>query len=189
MPGQPPHSTLDKVQFEQLFKSHFSYLCNFAKQYVQDADAAQDICQKVFIRLWEKRESMNPQQSIKSYLFTAVKNSSLNYIRDNKKYRSQVLDIDCGNLDFAQETDYFAEDELRKRIESALNSLPEKCRLVFEMSRYQDKKYKEIAEELDIAQKTVEAHMSKAIKALKEKLQDYLISIILLISILWNVLK
>lgn len=182
------HSTLNQQQFELLFKSHFSYLCNFARQFVHDEDTAQDICQKVFIRLWEKREEMDPKQSIKSYLFTSVKNRCLNFIRDNKKYRSQVLDLDCGDLEFSQEdTDAFAEEELKKRIEQALKSLPEKCRLVFEMSRYQNKKYKEIAEELDIAQKTVEAHMSKAMKTLRIQLQDYLI-VAFLFMLLWMLL-
>ena len=183
MATEPSHTAFDKVQFEQLFKSHFAFLCNFAGQYVEDRDTAQDICQKVFIRLWEKREEMDPKQSIKSYLFTSVKNRCLNHIRDQQKYRSKVLDLDCGDIDFAQEdTDALATEELKQRIEAALAKLPDKCRLVFEMSRYQQKKYKEIAEELDIAQKTVEAHMSKAIKTLRTELKDYYFLALLLLE-------
>ena len=174
MPDKQSHTPFDQKQFEQLFKSHFQYLCNFANQYVNDMDAAQDICQKVFIALWEKRNNLQPQQSIKSYLFTAVKNRCLNYIRDNKKYRSRVLDLDCGDFDMAIENEEATDQEaLKSKINQALNELPEKCRQVFEMSRFQGMKYREIAEELDISQKTVEAHMTKAMKMLRELLKGF----------------
>jgi RNA polymerase sigma-70 factor (ECF subfamily) len=148
-----------------------------------DADSAQDICQKVFIGLWEKRADMDMNKSIKSYLFTAVKNRCLNHIRDHKKYRSQLLDVDCGDLEFVSEdTDRFAEKELQDKIERVLDSLPPKCRQVFELSRYQDMKYREIAVELDISQKTVEAHMTKAMKIFRQALKDYGWSVILFLS-------
>lgn len=183
MTENKPHQPFDKKQFEQLFKSHFNYLCNFAKQYVNDADTAQDICQKVFIALWEKRDNLDSSPSVKSYLFTAVKNRCLNYIRDNKKYRSKVLDLDCGDFDLVEkEEDLFGENELKSKIGAALNTLPEKCRMVFEMSRFQNMKYREIAEELNISQKTVEAHMSKAMKMLREALKGYFIWFLLLIE-------
>ena len=172
---------LDKAQFEELFRNHFSYLCNFARQYVGDADAAQDICQKVFIRLWERRADMDVTKSIKSYLFTAVKNRSLNYIRDHKKYRSRLLDVDCGEVEVGMEDDdWLAAEELQSRINTILAGLPPKCRRVFEMSRFEDKKYREIAAELDISQKTVEAHMSKAMKVFRQSLAPYLTLIVFL---------
>lgn len=182
MPSKSSQTSLDQGQFETLFKSHFRYLCNFAQQYVTDADAAQDICQKVFIQLWEKRGQMNPKQSIKSYLFTAVKNRCLNHIRDNRKYRSRILDLDCGDFDVVSQEEEFDVEELQAKIEQALSTLPDKCRQVFEMSRYQGMKYREIAEELDIAQKTVEAHMSKAMKALRLQLKDYQLLLIFLLG-------
>lgn len=174
MSGKASHTVFNEREFEQLFNSHFQYLCNFAKQYVDDMDIAQDLTQKVFIRLWEKREELDPKLSIKAYLFTSVKNRCLNYLRDQKKYRSKILDLDCADVEIAVEEDYFAEKELSEKIEAALASLPEKCRQVFEMSRYQGLKYKEIAEELDISQKTVEAHMSKAMKILRTLLKPFI---------------
>ncbi|MEM6804582.1 MAG: RNA polymerase sigma-70 factor [Bacteroidota bacterium] len=174
MPSETPHKTFDKAHFETLFKSHFAFLVNFARQFVDDIDTAQDLTQKVFITLWEKRADIDPKQSIKSYLFTAVRNRCLNYIRDQKKYRSKVLDIEMADFEVAIEEDHFGEEELKQKIEAALSSLPEKCRLVFEMSRFQQMKYKEIAEELEISQKTVEAHMSKAIKSLRAYLEAYM---------------
>lgn len=173
---------MDKTHFEQMFRMHFERLCSFARQYVADRDTAQDICQKVFISLWEKREEMDPDRAIASYLFTSVKNRCLNHIRDHKKYRSHLLDVECGDLEIgtAITEDHFAVEELQQRIDAALATLPPKCRQVFELSRYEQKKYKEIAAELDISQKTVEAHMSKAIKSLRDHLGDYLTVLILL---------
>jgi len=110
-----------------------------------------------------------------------VKNRCLNYLRDQKKFQSQVLDIEGGDIDLGEEDLNLEAKELEARIEEALSQLPEKCRQVFEMSRYNGMKYKEIAEELDISPKTVEAHMSKAIKTLREGLQHYL----LLLLIFW----
>ncbi len=184
MSSTDTYPEFDQQQFEQLFRSHFAYLCNYALQYVEDMDTAQEICQKVFIRLWEKRAEMDPRQSIKSYLFTAVRNRCLNYIRDNKKYRSTILDLDCGDFDLAGEEDDYAMEDLQQKVNAALNELPEKCRLVFEMSRFQGLKYREIAEELEISQKTVEAHMSKAMKMLRERLKDYFFLFLLFLAFL-----
>lgn len=177
-----PYLTLDHKRFEQLFKAHFVTLCRFARQYVQDEDTAQDICQKVFIQLWQKREQIDPKQSIVSYLFTAVKNRCLNHIRDHKKYRSKVLDLDLAQEEWSFQQDLFIEEELKASIAAALSELPEKCRKVFEMSRYQQMTYKEIAEELEISPKTVEAHMSKAIKSLRIHLKDYLLAYLILLG-------
>lgn len=182
MQGNPQNSTLDQALFEQLFKKHFGHLVNFAVQYVGDQDTAQDITQKVFIRLWESREKINANQNIPSYLFTSVKNRCLNHIRDHKKYRSQVLDLDAGDFDQPVEESLDME-ALKIKIKKALEELPEKCRLVFEMSRYQHMKYKEIAEELEVSQKTVEAHMSKALKILRSRLGGWLLMEIILLSL------
>lgn len=182
MSGETPHTNFDERQLEELFKLHFQYLCNFAKQYVGDMNVAQDITQKVFIRLWEKRSELDPASSLKSYLFTSVKNRCLNHIRDNKKYQSKILDVDCGDFDLAIEEDPFAEEELSEKIAAALASLPPTCRKVFEMSRFQGMKYAEIAEELSVSQKTVEAHMSKALKILREALKQYLLILLLILG-------
>lgn len=167
------HINLDKPLFEQLFREHFAPLCHFAAQFVQDTDSARDITQKVFIKLWENREHIDPQKSIRSYLYTSVRNRCLNYLRDQKKFRSQILDVEAMEGVLFFEEDNPGLSDLEDQIARALESLPDKCRQVFELSRFQDKKYKEIAEELNISEKTVEAHMSKALKILKEQLKEY----------------
>ena len=149
------NTKLDKDLFEQLFKEHFVYLTNFAIKYVYDTEIARDITQKVFINLWEKRNSIDLEKSIRSYLFTSVRNRCINYIRDNKKFRSEILDIDILDTEYSYETKDIELKELEEKIDSILSSLPEKCRQVFVMSRYKNMKYKEIARELDISEKTV----------------------------------
>jgi len=179
-----PDSGLNLRQFEQLYKSHFLHLCNFADQYVADSDISKDVVQKVFITLWERRNQMDLNQSIKSYLFTAVKNRCLNYIRDHKKYRSRTLDLDCGDIEVATQDGSIEMEELQDQIDKALDTLPEKCRIVFEMSRFQDMKYKAIAQKLSISEKTVEAHMSKALRTLRLSLSKYLLLLLIIILII-----
>ena len=174
---------LTKKDFEHLFHKYYESLCHFANQYLQDVDLAQDICQRVFIALWEKRSEINLDLSIKSYLYTSVRNRSLNHIRDHKKYRSKILDIDCGDIDlWSEDEDQFSANELSKKIEISLGKLPEKCRQVFEMSRFKGLKNREIAEELGLALKTVEAHISKALRILKDQLKDYYWVVLFLLS-------
>lgn len=170
------------MEFEELYRSHFLHLCNFADQFVADSGTSKDIVQKVFVALWEKRATVQSGYSVRAYLFTAVKNRCLNHIRDRKKYRSHFLDLECGDFEMISEDGFLEFSDLQKEIDRALETLPDKCRLVFEMSRFKDMKYKSIAAELDISEKTVEAHMTKALKTLKSYLKKYLMVIQLIIT-------
>ncbi len=183
MLNQDQNKIFDEDMFEQLFKAYFVKLCNYAIGFVNDRDTAKDITQKVFISLWEKRKNIDPQKSIQSYLYTAVKNRCFNYIRDNKKYHSDVLDLETIDFDFMMELDSDSILELEEKINYALNLLSDKCRIVFEMSRFKNMKYKDIAKELNISVKTVEAHISKALKTLREQLKDYNLLIFILFEL------
>ncbi len=144
-------------------------------KYVGDIDASKEIVHNVFIKLWENRADFDWEKPAKSYLFTAVYNRSMNYLRDNKKYVSQdTVDNLQHKPDEYAFSDTMETAELESRIKSALQSLPEKCREVFELNRFEGKKYAEIAAYLNISVKTVESQMSKALKLLKEELKDYL---------------
>jgi RNA polymerase sigma-70 factor (ECF subfamily) len=137
-------------------------------------DDAKEIVQDVFINLWNKRETISSDKSVKSYLFTSVKNRCFNFIRDNKKFRSSVLDIDIADYEAPYENDSFSGSELQAKIDNAINKLPENCREVFKLSRIEELKYKEIADKLNISVKTVEAQMSKALKVLRVELKEYI---------------
>lgn len=171
---------LDKQAFEALFRSFFPSLVLFAQKYVPDQDTAKEIVHNVFLNLWEKRQQVDTGSPLKSYLFTSVHNRCLNYIRDQKKFdkdetRFQKLD----STEFSDGVDRLEEQELEQRIYDALQALPKKCRAIFMLNRFDELKYAEIAEKLNISVKTVETQMSRALRILREKLVDYLGMIIL----------
>ncbi|MBN1339811.1 MAG: RNA polymerase sigma-70 factor [Bacteroidales bacterium] len=171
---------LDKDAFEKLFKGHFLHLCNFAVGYTGDMEACREIVQEVFLNLWQNRENIDPEKPVKSYLFTSVKNRCLNHIRDNKKFRSSLLDLDVLENDSAEAGDAFPALELQDQIRKALDKLPEKCREVFELNRVSGMKYKEVSEKLGISVKTVEAQISKALRILREELKDYMVVLLMM---------
>ena len=177
--------TILKRKFEALFREHFTGLCYFARQYTHDLDMAREIVHTVFIRIWENRREFNWEKPARSYLFTSVYNRSMNFIRDNRKFLTHE-EASAQNLmtDEKVYSDKLETAELENRIKQALLQLPEKCREVFELSRFEGMKYAEIASHLNISVKTVETHMSKALVILKTALRDYLT--VLLIFLLKN---
>jgi RNA polymerase sigma-70 factor (ECF subfamily) len=175
-----PDDKILKVQFEKLFREHFKALCYFARKYLGDLDSSKEIVHSVFIRIWENRSQFDWDKPAKSYLFTSVYNRSMNFIRDNRKFAAGDPDELREEItDTAAFSDNMEVAELEDRIKSALQRLPEKCREVFEMNRFEGKKYAEIAGKLNISVKTVETQMSKALKILKDELKDYLVLFIL----------
>jgi RNA polymerase sigma-70 factor, ECF subfamily len=173
-----PLSPADKKKFEQLFKELFSPLAGFSMKYTYDLDDAKNIVHEVFMSLWEKFEALPEETNFKSYLYTAVRNKSLNFIRDKKKH---VMLEDAEDLALFEENVSMESAELEKEIEIGLQLLPEKCREVFELSRQEGLKYAEIAEKLNISIKTVEAQMSKALSILRDHLRDFILLLIFLL--------
>ena len=179
--GQQLHQN-NRQLFNQLFADYYVNLCRFAYTYVSDNDIAEEIVQEVFIALWEQRKTLNIHTSIRSFLYTSVKNKALNYIR-NAKTRTHHEN------EFAREQaskisdliDFCEREELNHLIGQAINELPEQCRTIFEMSRNQNLTYKEIAQHLNISAKTVENQISIALRKLRQKLSPYLSSIIALL--------
>ncbi len=172
--------TLDKTSFEELFRTYFTPLCSFAQKYVHDNDEAKDIIHQVFVGLWQKRDEVDLSKPLKSYLFTSVHNRCLNYIRDRKKLvQFDVPQHESELGAYLDSRDYLEAAETESKINQALAELPEKCREIFLMNRFDQLKYKEIAEKLNISVKTVETQMSRALKVLREKLSD-LITILII---------
>jgi RNA polymerase sigma-70 factor, ECF subfamily len=157
--------------FEKLFKELFKPLCTFSIKYVGDLDEAKGLVHEVFVSLWEKIDSLPADANYKSYLYTAVRNRSLNYLRDKKK-NVRVENVEEHKL--AESHDPLVVRELESEIEIAIQSLPEKCREVFELNRVEGLKYAQIAEKMRISIKTVEAQMSKALSVLREHLKEFL---------------
>lgn len=166
--------SLDKASFEMLFRSHFSGLCFFAQKYVKDFEVSREIVQDAFLSLWEKREIIDMDRPVKSYLTMVIHNKCTNYLRDNRKFDQNILNIE-NLLDVPEYegADTMVEDELRIKINSAIAELPDKCREVFVMNRYENFKYQEIADKLEISVKTVETQMSKALQHMRVRLAEY----------------
>jgi RNA polymerase sigma-70 factor, ECF subfamily len=158
------------TEIELLFKEHYEQLHRYAFTIVKDNDEAKDVVQSVFLNLWEKRESLNITTSGKAYLFRSVYNESLNHLK-KQEVLQRHHNISVSETDLSSEQKPFAfEDELllKQKIDEVLNELPPQCREVFMKSRAEKLKYTEIAAELGIAVKTVEAHMSKALKLIRK---------------------
>jgi RNA polymerase sigma-70 factor (ECF subfamily) len=163
----------DEKSFEVLFKTHYEALVRFVYKYLNDLEESEEIVQDTFHTLWEKSESIEIQSSIKSYLYQAARNKSLNSIKHNKVKQKHVDSVKNSDFDFTEDK-HMELDELQTKINEALDVLPPKCRQVFELSRFEEKKYREIAEELNISIKTVENHMGKALGLLRTSLKEYL---------------
>ncbi len=169
----------DEQLFESLFKEHYSPLVHFAFQYVNDGDEAEEIVQQMFTKLWAANKSIEINTSAKSYLYGAVRNACLNYIKHESVKQSHA-EFARRNMSISTTTDFLELDELTEAIEAAYSKIPEKCLEVFQLSRGEGKKYHEIAEIQQVTIKTVEKQMSKALKILREELRGYLFLIILL---------
>lgn len=171
---------LDKErEFEEVFRTYFKELHRYAFKILGDADTAEETVQQVFLKLWEKDWRQDIHTSVRSYLYRAVYNESMNLIkREQHRLKYEMYQqYTSGNDTYAQQSDV----ELRKQLHVALSKLPEKSRVVFEMSRFQELKYQEIADELTLSLKAVEGHMTKALKHLRLHLADYLNGLTLII--------
>ena len=174
-------STLNKSDFEEVFKTYFKPLTAFAYKFVKDTDEAKSIVHDVFMKLWEKRDDIDMSRSVKSYLFTSVNNRSLNFIRDHKKFTHEELIIENQHDKHWEIADELSALDIQKKVDNTLNKISPKAKEVFQMSRNEGLKYKEIAEKLNVSVKTVETHMSTALKELRKNLKEYLTVILFLI--------
>lgn len=169
---------LDNKGFEELFGLHFGNLAGFVYNYVKDEEVAKDIVHDVFLTLWNNRRRLNPVYPVKSYLFTLAQNSALNYLRHlrvveaNERVVSEVLEASAEELD-----DY---ERRLQRLEEKLALLSDKQREVLVKCVVEGRKYKEVAEEMDISLNTVKTHITRALKFLRDELQDDLVLLFML---------
>ena len=170
----------DQTAFELLFRFYYPGLVTFAFQIVQDPDEAEEIVQEFFIKLWAGRQKIKKSETLKSYFFTSVKNRALNYLKKEKiseKVREEIqIMIENDSL---YQPDLFVESELQARIKTAFEKLPPRTSEVFTLSRFKGFSNDEIARQLNISKRTVETHISSALKILREELKDYMFMLLL----------
>lgn len=171
----------DELAFEKIFKSNHGQIVGFCNQFITDWDKAQSLAQEAFINLWLNREKIETLNGIKAFLYTYAKSSCLNYIRHRKiisKYEDSQLQSkeDQLNREVLESFDFNSLEftELEELIMRSINELPAQCRRVFMLSRFEGKKNKEIADDLDISVKSVEANITRALKTLRTDLAEYL---------------
>ncbi len=161
--------------FDQAFILHFKKLHAYARTFVRDGEIAEELVQNVFCRVWEKRTQLNADGYLRSYLYRAVHNECLNHLKHQKVRESFSVhyskQMEHNEADLSNE---IHAGELQKQVHRAVNELPEQCRAIFQMSRFEQLKYHQIAEQLNISVKTVENQMGKALKILRVKLADFL---------------
>lgn len=171
----------DESAFDALFRRYYEPLCHYAASLTDgDLDEAEDLVQQSFVKLWEQRATFEVQWSVKAYLYKMVHNRCLNRIRDAQT-REKYKVYNAAQLEKGYENDPGAASELNERILQALDTLPTECRRIFELSRFEELKYREIADQLGISIKTVETQMGKALRLMRTELADYLITLIALL--------
>ncbi len=164
----------DIAVFEMLFRKYYSDLVNYSARFTGDIDASEEIVQDFFYNYWKNRKTINIRLSVKAYFYRSVKNNTLNYLdalNVRRKYADRVLNMSKGQSGYEDNEMEFS--ELNELVKNTLDELPERCRIIFRMSRFDGLKYEEIAKELSVSVKTVEANIGKALKLLRIRLDKY----------------
>ena len=178
-----PTSLSVRENFDSIYINNFSRLFLFAKEYVLFDEEAENIVQDIFLMLWEKKDILRVDVSLTAYLFTLVKNKCIDFLRHRmveQIYSENIQQEYNEELNvklFALESfdhNFSSEEQIEILLRNAIDKLPERCRLIFIKSRIEGKKYKEIAEELNLSVNTVEGQISIELKKLREELKDYL---------------
>lgn len=163
----------DIKAFEHAFRSYYSSLSFYALSITGNSEAAEEIVQELFYKVWKERENMHILQSLKSYLYGAVRNQALQYCEHHEvRKRHQQYILSTGS-EASEETplNHLEYKELEQTINRTLNLLPERRSRIFRMHRFEGLKYKEIAERLSLSVKTIEAEMTKAYQALRKEVE------------------
>lgn len=178
---------VSKTEFEQVFKAHFRALHSYAYTILRDESHGEEVVQQVFYKLWEKKGTVNINQSLKAYLYQSVYHESLNYLKHlkvKKEHQSYILAV-SDEKELSSSKNLIVK-ELESKIVEALKHLPEQCRTIFQMSRFEDLKYREIAAHLGISVKTVENQMGKALKIMRMHLAEYLPFLVIIFSFIFH---
>lgn len=178
----------NQTAFRTIFDQYYSLLCAIAYHYVKDTSVSQILAEDALLSVWDKHEDITFTSSLKAYLMRTVRNKSIDHLRSSKIEDSYISIEEVSNSCFLPDEELFEKyilAELEEKIEKAISTLPNECRNVFIMSRYDDKSYQEIADCLNISVNTVKYHMKHALNLLREELKDYLVLIIIFHNLLF----
>jgi RNA polymerase sigma-70 factor (ECF subfamily) len=172
----------DEETYIFLFREYYVSLCAYSQRYVGRKDIAEEIVSEIFFKMWSNRKSLKITDSIKGYLFRAVANNSLYHLRKVKKEKSLEEYLSARAIENNRSAAYpdeiveqsLAMEVIHNQIEEAVNHLPTQQQRAFKLKRFEGKKNKEVAEEMELSVKTVEMHLSKAMTTIRERLKDTL---------------
>jgi len=165
----------DKAVFDYIFNYYYSGLCAFSVQFLKDREAAEDLVQDFFVNFWMESSEFQIKISLKSYLFTSVKNRCLDKLKHSKVHEKFQNHILFGSSKSESSIDtYFAESELRQAIQTSMLKLPPRCREIFELSRLNGLTNQEISDKLSISKRTVELQISNSLKVLRQELAEFM---------------
>lgn len=164
----------DEQALELMFREHYAFLCQAVVRIVQDPHTAEDLVQDVFLEIWKKRRVLSVHVSLKAYLRRAAINKTLNYLRSRRI--QWVAEDEMSDLHFSQDSMAAQLDgmHLEKAVDLAIGRLPERCRLIFSLSRFEELSNAEIAARLEISVKTVENQMTKALRLMRVALEPFM---------------
>ncbi len=174
----------DLKVFESVFKENYSSMVRAARRILIDIEPSEEVIQDLFVKLWEKRDSLIINTSLPAYLRKAVTNHALNYLKfQQKTVRFQdYIGFEIDNTSDSADKSMLHND-LEKKVNTLMKSMSEKRRAIFEMSRFEGMKNHQIAQQLGVSLKTVEYHMTAALDFLRSKLSDYLPVIIFMLVV------
>ncbi len=164
----------DRESFNKIFRRFYAPSVRFCYRFVADEDVAAEIVQDLFVKLWMGREKLNINSSFESYLLRAVRNGAISYINKERSHAETNLKVYSEQTEIVDPSEELQSKNLEQSYQAVLATMPEKRREVFLASRFDGLKYAEIADKLGISVKTVEAHMSAAIKQLREGLKEFI---------------
>lgn len=164
----------DTLAFDTIFRTWYGPLVGTAERMLRDRAVAEELVQDVMLELWRRRETLSSDGSAQAYLFQATRNRVLNHLRHLRIEQRSEPEVRGESSATPQADSALVQEELDVAVQRAVQSLPDRCREVFELSRVHGLKYAEIARTLGISVKTVEAQMGKALRTLRERLAAWL---------------
>lgn len=173
----------DKVAFDRLFRMYYVTLCRFANTIIHSQTIAEEAVQDTFVKLWENRKNLKQVENIKSYLFKSVYNQCLWLVKKQKtqQHYEQQYALDAPSQLNAEAKENW--EAFKPYIEAAVNNLPDKCRQIFLLRRYEGLSNVEIADYLNISVKTVENQLTTAIRKLRNELHPFIKNLIIIFFI------